>query len=551
MFARTRPFPPQVFGGLAVIAMVAVACTNPDDPDATEGSAGNGADATSGVGEIVLADSREPDEFNPIAGHGADGSSRVYDGLVDLDAGDDTGIPELEPRLAASAPEPNADATVWTVELRDDVAFHDASPFDADDVVATYEAVIDPSSASPLATDFAMLDRVEKVDDHTVRFHLAHSYAAFDSLLLLGIAPADSLTPIEPVEESSLNTEPVGTGPYRLASLRGDEFVLEAFADHWAGAPPIEKITVTAATDDNTRAQRAVSGEFDGAVLPPMLANSVSERAELELVANPSADWRGITLPTENPVTGDPAVRLALNHAANREAMIDTVLGGHGEPAFTPVPEVFGDHYEPDATFTYDPERAERLLEDAGWEEGPDGTRVNDGQAARFTLMYNADDTVRRDLAQAFASDAAELGIEVDLDGLDWDEIEDRMGTDAVVFGGGDRPYDPDTQMYTALHSRYAADGVGGIYDNVGGYHNETVDEALDQGRRALDPATRTEAYRTVQTAYVDDPAMVTLAFLDHTYVMAEGWPEPTPILEPHTHGVSWGPWWDLEDWTL
>lgn len=529
----------------AIVVATAAACTNPDDTSASS------ADSAAEQRAIVLADNQEPGELNPVAGHGEDGSSRIYDGLVRLDPGDGTQIPTLAPALARELPQPNADATEWTVRLRDGVTFHDATPFDAADVVATYAAVIDPAFASPIATSFAMLERVEKVGADTVRFHLAHPYAAFPSLLLLGIAPSESLTPAAPVEESALNTEPIGTGPYRLAGLRGDELVLEAYDDYWGGAPPIERITVAIAADDNTRAQRMAAGEFDGTVLPPMLANTFADRDEFVVTANPSADWRGITLPTGHPVTADPAIRLALNYAVDRTGMIDGVLGGHGRPASTPVPGVFGDYYQPSAGFEFDRAEAERILDAAGWVEGPDGTRVNDGRRASFTLMYNAADTVRRDLARAFGSDAAQVGIEVELHGTGWDEIDRRIGVDAVVLGGGSRPYDPDTQLYSTLHSSYLEEGVGGPYDNAGDYTNDAVDAALDRGRRSTDHATRVEAYRTVQNEYVKAPAMVTLAFLDHTYVTKSGWPEPTPILEPHTHGVSWGPWWNLPDWTL
>ena len=75
--------------------------------------------------------------------------------------------------------------------------------------------------------------------------------------------------------------------------------------------------------------------------------------------------------------------------------------------------------------------------------------------------MYNSVDTVRRDLAQAFASDALAVGIEVDLEALSWDRIDPRINQDSTLLGGGDEPFDPDTQAYDALNSKYIAPGVG------------------------------------------------------------------------------------------
>src|SRR3546814_20532097 len=94
-----------------------------------------------------------------------------------------------------------------------------------------------------------------------------------------------------------------------------------------------------------------VSGEIDGTNLPPLLANTFSGKDNMSVTAHQSADWRGLSLPTNNPVAGDKAVRMALNLAANRQSMIDNVLGGQGRVAATPIPEVYGDSYNPSATF--------------------------------------------------------------------------------------------------------------------------------------------------------------------------------------------------------
>ncbi|NDL59992.1 ABC transporter substrate-binding protein [Phytoactinopolyspora mesophila] len=500
---------------------------------------------------IVLADSYEPENFNPVAGHGEDGSSKIYDGLLRLAAGEQA-TPELEPALATGRPEVNADATEWTLELRDDVTFHDGSEFSADDVVATFEAIIDPAFASPLASAYGMLDRVEKVDNHTVRFHLEYSYAPFDTRLLLGIVPAAAVADPAPVEESPLNTEPIGTGPYRLDEWRrGERVVLEANDEYWDGAPDVTRLTIASATDDNTRAQRMRSGEFDGAWLPPKLAATFADADDAEVVTNPSADWRGITMPAGHPVTGDPDIRMALNLAVDREAMIETVLAGHGVPAHTLIPEVFGQYYNPAAVFQHDPEAASQLLDDTGWDEADDGIRVKDGQRAEFTVMYFPEETVRRDLGQAFASDARAIGIEVTLEAVDRPEFRPRTPQDAGVLGGGDFPFDPDPQVYNALHSQFADYDDANPFLNPTAFRDDDVDAALDLGRRSLDEEERVQAYHEIQQRLVDDPPYVMLAFLDHTYVMKadDRWTGTTQIVEPHAHGVEWGPWWNIREW--
>jgi peptide/nickel transport system substrate-binding protein len=242
---------------------------------------------------------------------------------------------------------------------------------------------------------------------------------------------------------------------------------------------------------------------------------------------------------------------MALNLAVDRQGMVDHILGGYGRPASTPIPEVYGAAYEPTATFPHDPARAAALLDEAGWMRGSDGIRAKSGVRAEFTIMYFPEDTLRRDLAQAFASDAERLGVRVDVEAVDRSTFADQLPSKAGLLGGGDLPFDPDPQVYSTLHSRFAVPGAGSPYDNASDYANPAVDRALDDARRGLDPQARAADYRTAQTAYVADPGYVMLVFLDHTYIeRGNVWTGSTPVLEPHSHGVNWGPWWNLRVWT-
>ena len=534
---RTRA---AVVGGLAALALLAAGCTDPN------------AAAKGGGDSIVLADAYEPETFNPVAGYSETGESKIHDGLFRIASPGTNGEPAIEPALAAAPAEISAAAREWTITLRDGVTFHDGTAFDADDVVATYRAILDPAFASPLVSSYDMIDTVEKVDGNVVRFTLKYSYAPFDRKLLLGIVPGEALATPAPVTESAMNNEPVGTGPYKLESWRkGTQIVLVANEAYWDGAPQVKKLTYVIAADDNTRAQRTTSGEFDGAWLPPKLAGTFTGTDGYTVVAHPSADWRSVSLPAGHPVTGDPAIRLALNHAVDRQAMVDSILAGYGKPAYTPVSDSFGAYHDASATFAYDTARAAQILDEAGWKLGADGIRVRDGQRAAFTLMYFPTDTLRRDLSLAFVSDARKVGIEVSLEAVERPQFRPRIPADASLIGGGDNPYDPDTQLYSTLHSSYADHDAANPFRNPSGHRDPEVDAALDAGRRTTEAQARQEAYRTVQAEYVAAPSHVMLVFLQHTYVMKEGgWSGAVPVLEPHSHGVAWGPWWNIEDWT-
>ncbi|MEU4763007.1 ABC transporter substrate-binding protein [Actinosynnema sp. NPDC023794] len=505
---------------LLVVALLAAAgCTGATTPSA-EGTSDNSA--------LVLADPMEPTTLNPLLGYGREGVSKLYDGLVDHRADG-----SVRPQLAADAPKPAADGLSWTVTLREDVKFTDGTSFGPEDVVATYRALLDPASGSTERAAYAELSGVEQLDVHTVRFTLARPWAAFPHTLVLGILPSEALGgPLRDVRA-------VGTGPYKLVDWRkGDRMVLEANASYFGGEPKIRKLTVVFVPDDNTRAQRMQAGEFDGTALPPRLAASFSAANGMRVITHRSADLRAVTLPG-GAVTGDSAIRMALNHAVNRKGMVDNLLGGQGAVVSTPVPDALPEFVETGARFAYDKALAELLLDQAGWARGADGVRARDGVAARFTLMYPIGDVVRADLATAFAADAKAVGIDVQLAGLSWEALAPRLGADALLHGGG-TPFDPDLMTYQPLHT-----------PNPWGYSNPQVDAALDAGRTSLDPAQRAAAYKQFQRAYVAAPGMVVLASVRHTYVVRENWNGYQEVVDPHAHGaLSWGPWWNLEKWT-
>lgn len=512
--------------------------------------------ATSGCGaqapdsaaaeSVVLADSQPLGQFNPINGYAELGVSPLYDGLLRPSSVSDAELPDLVPALAAAPPTSSEDSTVWDVELRRDVRFSDGTTLDAADVEATYEAVLDPASASGIAASYSMIDTVEAIDDHHVRFELTHPYAPFPALLLLGVAPSEQLTG-GPALDSSLNRHPVGTGPYTLADLSAEQAVFEANPDYWDGVPDVARLVVVHMPDDNARAQQMRAGAIDGTVLPPLLARSFEDVDGVTVHAVKSADWRGVSLPADSHLTADESVRVAMNLGVDRQSMIDDVLAGQGRIAHTPAAAVHGDGFAADAAFEHDPARARVLLAEAGWVPGPDGVRVRGTDRAELTVLYPASDTLRRDLATAFAADMANLGILISLEGASWDEIDKRVGTSGILLGGGDKPYDLDTQMYGALHTRSAQTAT---YDNPAGFEIPGVDAALDDARRSLDPEHRMANYRDVQRTYIEHPTHVLFAFLDHTYVAVDSaWDTGPAVMEPHAHGVSWGPWWNLAKW--
>ncbi|WP_243707801.1 ABC transporter substrate-binding protein [Micromonospora sp. KC606] len=525
------PLPTRTASLVGAALLIATGCSSPTATSATGG----------GARTLVVATAGEPDTLNPVLNYGVDGGSLIFDGLVARDARN-----QLVPALARELPAVSPDGRTVTAALREGVRFHDGSPLTAQDVVFTYQAVLDPKVDSTLRSDLDMLASVTAPDPSTVVFTLRYAYAPFLQRLTLGIVPAEALAG-QDVNKAGFNRKPVGTGPYRVTSWTpGDRLVLAANETYWGGRPANSGVVVAFVADDNVRAQRMRAGEFDAAELAPKLAVGFDRQAGYRVERVPTADYRGVMLPMGNPVTADVAVRRALTAAVDRQAMVTGVLGGAGEPAFGPVPP--SSEFAAPATAgtaSADPAAATAALDAAGWRPGPDGIRVKDGRPAAFTLMYPATDSLRKELALAVTADARKVGIKVTPEGLTWDAITPRMGTDALIMGYG-TPYDPDFVSFKLFGSAFAGQG----FFNPGSYRSPVVDKALQDGRDSADPAARKAAYATFQQQLATDVPWVFLTYLQHTYVVKDAVAGVTPRVEPHEHDVANSLWWNIHTWT-
>ena len=542
---------------LLTMAMVLGACSQGTAPSGSESAGSTPATSESAMGDtsaspdtmaagktsITLSLGHEHSEsFNPLAGWAPHGFGKFYDGLISHNE-----QLEITPALATAVPETSADGLTVTAKLREGVTFHDGSAFDAEDVVATYKAILDEGSASELAGEYPMLKDVVAKDAKTVEFTLSEPYAPFVHLLAMGIVPSEMAKPGTPVTELELNTKPVGTGPYKLESLRDkQDATLVVNENYWGKKATISPVNFVVVPEEANVTQRLTTGEIDGAPLPPRLAEQVvKSNPELELIEFKSVDFRSISLPMADPVVKDKAIRQAMNLAVNREAMIDKLLLGHGTAGITPISPNWSPWYNEEVKATYDVEKAKKILDDAGWKEGGDGIREKDGQKATFTVMFSQKDEVRRDLALAFAQDMKAIGLDIKTEGTGWDVIKPRLAKDGAVFGGGN-PFDPDFQIYQLLHSSEAGNG----WNNPGHYKNPKVDELLDKARISTDQAERLQAYKDIQKELQEDPNAIYLVFLNHTFVQRKGYKGLKPLVDPHSHGVTIGPWWNLEEWT-
>jgi peptide/nickel transport system substrate-binding protein len=508
---------PSLLLSIILLLGVCAACTGTPTPSAS-GQPGNTA--------MVLSDPTEPTSLDPLAGYASDGSAKIFQGLLEHQA-DGT----LAPVLAKALPVPSADGRSWTISVATGPKFSDGTPFGVPDVLATYRALLDPVVNSPLRAEYSMLTSVDQVNASTVRFNLAYPYAPFPQLLVLGILPAVALATPVPVSQSPVNTKPVGTGPYLLSSWsKGQDMVLAA-NPKYTPVPKIKKVTVVFDGSDTDRAAQLRAGKLDGAAVSPAQAATFAKSDAFTVLVDPAADLRAITLPSTG-VAADPAVRLALNEAVDRSTLVKGALAGDALAASTPMPSVLPEFVETSATFDYDPTKAASALQAAGWVAQDDGVRARSGQPAALTLDYPTGDSVDEALAKAFVADAAVVGVAVTTAPVPPDQLAAKQATDATLISTGN-PFDPDLSLYPLL----------------GASPDPAVADPLNAGRHTLDPGQRSVDYRQFQRAYIANPSLVCLVFVDHEYVMRDDWTGYQQVVDGSTEDVTWGPWWNLDQW--
>ncbi len=529
------------FGKVAVAVLAAAA-------GAVGCGGSSGKDVKAASGTLVIALPSQPDNLNPIYGDSVyEGTQKAFNGLLrytkDLAA---------EPDLASALPERSAGGRTVTVKLRDDVTFSDGTPFTAKDVVFTYEAILDPKTASPLATLLDSVDSVEAVDDTTVQFVLNRPDPAFDDKLQIGIVPEHLLAGKE-LRTASFNRKPVGTGPYVVTEFQpGGRIVEEANPRYFRGPPKIKRIVLTAVEDENARVALLEKGTIDAAGIVPKLAPRVRRNKNYNVIEVRTADARVAALPNRDPVLRDPAVRRALSYAVDREKIVQSALAGAGEPAYGPIMKGHW-AYSPVVERPYDPAKAGSLLDAAGWTRTGDATREKGAKKLSFLLMYPANDSVRKDIALAFSSQMEKIGVDVRLQGLSFDVIQTRQDKGATEFGYG-VPYDPDLELYTLFASKFASepgDVADTAFTNYPRARSDGIDAALQAERSTLDRSARKRDFAKLQEALADDASWLWLVRLRHIVVISKRVKGVDPQVEPHAHGFSRGTSWNIEDWSL
>jgi peptide/nickel transport system substrate-binding protein len=445
--------------------------------------------------------------------------------------------------------EVSADGLTYTFALRDDAYFTDGKPVTAADVAFTIEKAKESGSS----VDLSFVESAAAPDEHTAVFTLSQPISTFlGTLCSIGIVP-------EHAYSENYGNEPIGSGPYKLVQWnKGEQVILERNEDYYGEAPAIPKVTLLFMAEDAAFAA-AKAGEVNVALTSATLADQDIDGMKLARVS--TADNRGFTLPVNpaggisadgnpagNDVTCNLEIRRAIAYCIDREKLAEDALAGYGDPAYS---ENDGMPWNNLATkIETDVEKAKTLLADGGWADTDgDGIVEKDGLAAAFTCIYPSGDSVRQAVAMAASAQARDIGIDITVEGVSWDDIMKRMYSDAVLMGwGSSNPY----TSYLLYHSSSAL--KDDFYDPEG-FADETVDAHLDAALHATDMDIAYNEWKLAQwddaaktgTAMQGECPWVWLVNVQHLYYVSEGLDIGTQPL--HALGADWTLLQNLSEW--
>lgn len=393
--------------------------------------------------------------------------------------------------------------------LKKGITFQDGSPFTAADVTATIESVVQGNTYSPYKEALSHIKGMTVVNPYEMVVRLREPYAPLLTALAMGILPHGI------AERNSLHpAELIGTGPYRIQVYRQARFVrLASYAGYWGGPPHISDILFRIIPNDLTRVLELKKGSLDLLVdaVPPDAVRDLMNDRNIRVITGTGNNYEYLGFNMRDPVLGIKKVRQAIACAIDRKAIIHYVLFNQAEPATGILPP-WNKAYNPDVVqYRYDPAKARRLLDQAGFPEK---------HGTRFTLDYKtSDNPLSIRVAQAIAYELGQVGIRVNLRSYEWATFYNdiRHGNFQIYTLRWVGVMDPDIFYYAFDSKAVPPEGA-----NRGYYANPAVDRLIDQARSIMNPDGSLPLYLHIQAILADDLPYVSLWYMKDITAMRD-----------------------------
>ena len=469
------------------------------------------SDSANGKNELVFVNYRDIRDLNPHLYAGEMyAQEMLYETLVNITADGYEGC-------LAESWEISEDGKIYTFKIREGVTFSDGEVCDAYAIKANFDALIENKDRHTWLEMMNLLVGVSAPDENTFIIELSEPY--YPMLTELGVTRPFAMISPKAMKDGSTKDGVeayIGTGPYVLKEFVIDEYaIFERNENYWGEKPEIEQIRVKVIPDNQTRILALEKGEIDLIFGKNMIdadaVNKYIDSEEFEVALSDPTSTRHIVLNTTNDILSDAAVRKAMQHATNREAISQGIFYGLEAPADTlyasTVPYCDID-LKP---YAYDTDLANQMLEEAGWSMSENGIRSKGGKALSLSLLYNSDSVTEKSIAEYLQAEYQKLGIELTISGEEEQSYRDKMksGNFDMVFNiSWGVPYDPQSSlaaMRAPVYGDYAA--------QLGLHDKAEIDEAISQILVSTDETQRKELYAFVLTRLHEDAVYIPLTY--------------------------------------
>ncbi|MBI4823618.1 MAG: peptide-binding protein [Nitrospirae bacterium] len=426
--------------------------------------------------------------------------------------------------------------------LRKGVKWHDGVEFSSDDVLFTYNTVINPEVPTPYSSIYGPVKSVSASDRYTIKVIYEEPYAPALESWGMGIIPKHILEGKD-ITSEEFSRNPIGTGPYRLKEwVTGQKIVLSSFDEYFEGKPKIDKYIARVIPDTATMFLELKFGGIDFMALTPpqykLQADTVLFKRYFQKFLYPSFGYTYLGYNLLDERFSDKRVRRAITHAIKKKDIIKGVLLGFGTVSTGPFPSESW-AYNPNVKDPeYNPDKAKKLLKEAGWQMVDNGVLKKNGKPFVFTVLINQGNDVRLKTAQIIKENLKAVGIEMNIKVLEWQallhEFIDKKRFEAIILGWA-LSRDPD--LYDIWHSSKTKEGEF----NFISYKNEELDRLLIKGRQTFDIEKRKRIYWRIHELLSDEQP--------YTFLFV---PDSLPVLHKRFKGVEKAPigiWYDFIHW--
>jgi peptide/nickel transport system substrate-binding protein len=508
-------------------------------------------------GVLRMGENLDPDNLNPVLGQQQTevDLSMFWAGYL-FNWNDRN---EWVPELATQVPTLenggiSKDGLAITYHLRKGVKWQDGAPFGPDDVIFTWQAVMNPANNVGSRLGYDDITHIDKRDDQTIVVHLRRPYAPFvASFFTMGstpypVLPKHLLGGMHDINRAAYNNLPVGTGPFRVAEYRKSTFIkFVANPHYWRGPPKLKVIEYHIIPDDNTVLTQLESHELDFEYAAPQseaptLATIPGTHMELtEFTA-----FAMIALNNQKPILQDVRVRRALAYATDRQAFINKVAHSIPLTADSDQPRFLWAHNADVMRYPHDPVKAAALLDEAGWKLGPDGIRSKNGVRLELLAVSLAGDVVSRAIFSLLGQQWKAVGIELSIKSYSGSLLLAAMQEGGIIPGGKFdvslfswlNGVDPDDSAFT-MCDQWPPQG-----QNSFRFCDPRVDAEERVALTHYDRPTRKAAYDRIQALLAEDVPFIVVWFNRRVTVYNSDFKNYRPA---HAVTQFWNSWeWEI-----